>query len=76
MKKILPTFLALAGGVTLFVFTGLSNTTATENTSLKALLILGGCCHDYAVQKELIKAGLESRLNIEVDIEYNPDTST
>ena len=43
---------------------------------LKVLLIAGGCCHDYAGQKDLLKAGIESRLNARVDIEYTPDKST
>ena len=34
---------------------------------LRVLLITGGCCHDYATQKDLIKKGLESRANITVD---------
>jgi hypothetical protein len=43
---------------------------------LKALLILGGCCHDYKVQKDILKAGIEERTNITVDICFSPDTST
>jgi type 1 glutamine amidotransferase len=43
---------------------------------LKALLVLGGCCHDYNTQKDLLKAGLEERLNIQVDVEYSPDKTT
>jgi type 1 glutamine amidotransferase len=43
---------------------------------MKALLIIGGCCHDYNTQKDLIKAGLEKRLNLTVDISYNPDKGT
>ena len=43
---------------------------------LKALLVLGGCCHDYNAQKDILKAGLEQRLNIEVEIAYNPDKGT
>ena len=43
---------------------------------MKALLVLGGCCHDYNAQKDILKAGLEQRLNIQVDIAYNPDKST
>ena len=43
---------------------------------LKALLVIGGCCHDYEVQKDLIKAGLESRVNVVVDICYSPDKGT
>ncbi len=43
---------------------------------LKALLVIGGCCHDYSKQKDLLKAGLEARANIIVDIAYSPDSST
>jgi len=43
---------------------------------LKALLVLGGCCHDYAVQKDLLKAGIEQRVNITVDIAYSADKNT
>ena len=43
---------------------------------LKALLVLGGCCHDYAVQKDLLKAGLEARVNLKVDICYSPAKNT
>lgn len=45
-------------------------------TPLRALLVLGGCCHDYAAQKDLLKAGLEARANISVDVMYSPDTTT
>lgn len=38
-----------------------------ETKSLKALLITGGCCHDYAAQKDILKKGIESRANILVD---------
>lgn len=43
---------------------------------LRALLIAGGCCHDYAQQKELLKAGIEARAHVTVDIHYNEDRST
>ncbi len=43
---------------------------------LRVLLIAGGCCHDYATQTQLLKAGIESRINGVVTIEYNPDTTT
>ncbi|MEM0970787.1 MAG: hypothetical protein AAGJ31_15640, partial [Verrucomicrobiota bacterium] len=43
---------------------------------LRVLLVLGGCCHDYATQQVILKEGLESRLHVEVEVEYNPDTST
>lgn len=43
---------------------------------LKALLVIGGCCHDYGKQKDILKAGIEARANIVVDIAYSPDSST
>lgn len=43
---------------------------------LKILLIAGGCCHDYAKQKDILKNGLEARLNAGVDIIYVADEST
>jgi hypothetical protein len=43
---------------------------------LKALLITGGCCHDYQHQKDILKQGIESRANVIVDIIYVPDSST
>jgi Trehalose utilisation len=43
---------------------------------LKALLVIGGCCHDYATQKDLLPAGIEARANVKIDVCYSPDTST
>ncbi len=43
---------------------------------LKVLLITGGCCHDYAKQKDILKEGLEARANIEVTVQYNPTKGT
>ncbi|HQU42323.1 MAG TPA: hypothetical protein PK867_05900, partial [Pirellulales bacterium] len=49
---------------------------AADGQPLKALLVAGGCCHDYAKQKDLLKQGLEARANVEVTIVYSPDTTT
>ncbi|MES2474856.1 MAG: ThuA domain-containing protein [Verrucomicrobiota bacterium] len=54
----------------------LSVTAAAAEKPLKALLVIGGCCHDYGVQKDILEAGIEARGNIEVDVCYSPDTST
>ena len=53
-----------------------STSAAPEGKPLKALLILGGCCHDYKTQKDLLSAGIEQRANIKVDISYSPDSNT
>lgn len=43
---------------------------------VKALLITGGCCHDYAKQKEILKRGIESRVMVEVTLVHSSDSST
>ncbi len=43
---------------------------------IKALLITGGCCHDYEHQKDILKKGIEARANVIVDIIYVADGST
>ena len=43
---------------------------------LKALLVTGGCCHEYGKQKDLLKAGIESRARVEVSHVHSTDTST
>jgi type 1 glutamine amidotransferase len=42
---------------------------------LKALLVIGGCCHDYQEQQELLKKGIAERAAVEVTIAYDPDTT-
>lgn len=43
---------------------------------LKALLVIGGCCHEYATQKDILKNGLEKRLNVTIDFAFSPDKTT
>jgi type 1 glutamine amidotransferase len=42
---------------------------------LKALLVLGGCCHNYKEQQEILKKGIAERAHVEVTIAYDPDTT-
>src|SRR5262245_50772445 len=42
---------------------------------LKALLVIGGCCHDYKSQKDILVEGLQARAHVEVSIAYDPDTT-
>src|SRR5947207_3611425 len=42
---------------------------------LKVLLITGGCCHDYARQKDILKEGLEARANVLIDQVHTGDSS-
>ncbi|WP_193212999.1 ThuA domain-containing protein [Luteolibacter marinus] len=43
---------------------------------LKVMLITGGCCHDYKAQTEILKKGLEERINVTVDQVHVDDGST
>ncbi|NBY42637.1 MAG: hypothetical protein EBQ49_04975, partial [Verrucomicrobia bacterium] len=50
---------------------------AEETTKpIKVLLVIGGCCHDYAAQKDLLKNGIEARINATVEIAYNDTKGT
>jgi hypothetical protein len=49
---------------------------ADEPKPIRALLILGGCCHDYAKQQDLITKGISARANVQWKIAYDPDKGT
>jgi hypothetical protein len=61
---------------TSILFASLASTAADAPKPLRLLLVTGGCCHDYAKQKDILKQGLEARANVVVDIVYSDDTST
>lgn len=67
MEKLLPSIIAAFA---------LASTAATADQPLKVLLITGGCCHDYARQKDILKAGLEARANVVVEQAHSDDKST
>ncbi len=48
---------------------------ADRPAPLKVLLITGGCCHDYAKQKDILKEGLEKRANVKVEQAHTDDKS-
>jgi hypothetical protein len=43
---------------------------------LRVLLITGGCCHDYAKQKDILKSGIEARAHAIVEQAHTDDSST
>jgi type 1 glutamine amidotransferase len=55
---------------------GLTSTLAAEQKPLRVLVVAGGCCHDYATQKEVLKKGIEARVNAVVEVAYDPTKST
>jgi hypothetical protein len=66
---------ALALSFSVFAF-GRATASAAETKPLKILLLTGGCCHDYARQKDILKNGLEKRANLTVDQIHTGDSST
>ncbi len=46
-----------------------------DDKPIKVLLVTGGCCHDYANQKEILKKGLEERANVLVDVVWGCKTN-
>ena len=65
-------FLALLVSATL----GLPAFAADAPKPLKVLLITGGCCHDYAKQKDILKKGIEERANVQVEQVHSDDKGT
>ena len=51
-------------------------TQAQQAKPLRILLITGGCCHDYDQQKDILKQGIEKRLNAEVTQVHTSDKTT
>jgi type 1 glutamine amidotransferase len=66
----LPTLLALA------LLAGVASPLVAEQKPLRVLVVAGGCCHDYATQKEVLKKGIEARVNATVEVAYDPTKST
>ena len=67
MKRILASLLVLAA---------LAASHAAAPKPLRALVIAGGCCHDYAIQHVILKEGIEARAHVEVETLHSPDRST
>jgi type 1 glutamine amidotransferase len=49
---------------------------AQEEKPIRALLVIGGCCHDYEKQKDVITKGVSARANVQWTISYDPDRGT
>ncbi|TWT91515.1 DUF7133 domain-containing protein [Stieleria varia] len=43
---------------------------------IRALLIAGGCCHDYANQQQAIRDGIQSRANVRIDVYWTDNSTT
>ena len=57
-------------------FLGLGREVRAEDKPIRALFICGGCCHDYAKQKDIITQGISARANVVWTIAFDPDKGT
>lgn len=55
---------------------GVARPAEADEKPIRALLVIGGCCHDYAAQQKLLTEGISKRANVEWTISYDPDTGT
>jgi hypothetical protein len=72
----LPAVAAIAAAA---LFASVCRETAAQQPvprPLKALLVIGGCCHDYKRQQAILQEGIAARAHVEVSIAYDPDTTT
>ena len=60
----------------LLVLVALVSVSSAGAGPIRALLITGGCCHDYAHQKDILKKGIEERANVTIDQIHSEDSST
>jgi type 1 glutamine amidotransferase len=69
-------FVGLASLALLAPFVSAANPDKPATKPIRALLVIGGCCHDYAKQKDILAKGVAARANVQVTIAYDPDTGT
>src|SRR5882724_8149893 len=54
--------------ILLFIAAALSGYNAPAAEPLKALIVCGGCCHDYEAQKKILSDGISKRANVRFTI--------
>jgi len=71
----LRNFTAFVGAIAVALgFASVSHAQAAK--PIRVLLVCGGCCHDYAKQKDILAKGIAERANVEVTIAYDDDKGT
>ena len=74
-------FLSRAAGALVILVAAVVGTSRTESAAvaddtkpIRALLVIGGCCHDYKSQKDILTKGVSARANVQWAISYDKDT--
>ncbi|RYF73369.1 MAG: hypothetical protein EOO39_10535 [Cytophagaceae bacterium] len=52
----------------LVVMTATAALSADKPKPIRALLVTGGCCHDYEAQKKILSEGISKRANVEFTV--------
>lgn len=68
--------LALLAAALAFLAPGGAGGAEKKPRPIRALLVIGGCCHDYARQKDILTKGISARANVEWTVAYDPDRGT
>src|SRR3954453_16248582 len=55
---------------------GSARSSLAATKPIRALLLAGGCCHDYSKQKTILSEGISARANVEWTIVHEGDGST
>jgi type 1 glutamine amidotransferase len=63
-------------GLSFASFTGNIARADNSDSPIRALLVCGGCCHDYAKQKDILTKGISARANVEWTIAYDKVSTT
>jgi len=77
--KLWPRLAVALGLISVVLFSLVRLSSAEEEADAKpirALLVIGGCCHDYNHQKDILTKGISARANVQWAIAYDPDTGT
>lgn len=75
MTRLAPAAAAFAAAV-IGVTASCPAPAAADAPPIKALLVIGGCCHDYQKQQTLLTKGISARANVVWTISYDPDKGT
>ncbi|MDH3585086.1 MAG: ThuA domain-containing protein [Phycisphaerae bacterium] len=70
----MPTCLSLT--VLLIAWALVDTATARETPPIRALMVTGGCCHDYAKQKVILSEGISARARVDWTIVHQGGSST
>lgn len=62
--------------LTVGLFSTDAQTASAQQRPVRALLVLGGCCHDYPKQQKLLTEGISKRTAVEWTVSFDPDRGT